>query len=132
MALHAPTAGQPAVPHASALNLVTAAIAVLVIALVIGLAMQGLPTITGGTTPSVSNPSMVQHRAAERAVTTPAQDGQTMVDFRMSEKLLVVPEQQALMNQALVDVRAGERSMTTPAEDALALVNFRRAEREER
>ena len=111
MALHAPAAGRQAVPHVPVLGLMVGAVAIVVIALVVGLAIQGLPVSTTEDSGAVSNPALVQHRADERMTTTPLQDQRALIEFRMGEHSMLMPsEEQALANQALVDFRAAERT----------------------
>lgn len=111
MALHAPVAGRQAVPHVPVFGLMVGAVSIVVIALVVGLAIQGLPASTSADSGTVSNAALVQHRADERMSTTPLQDQRGLVDFRMGEHSMLMPsEELALANQALVDFRAAERT----------------------
>ncbi len=111
MTLHAPAAGHHAVPHVPVFGLMVGAVSIVIIALVVGLAIQGLPVATTPDAGSVSNAALVEHRAAERMSTTPLQDQQALVDFRMQEHAMLMPaEERALANQAMVDFRAAERS----------------------
>jgi hypothetical protein len=92
-------------------GLMVGAVFIVVIALVVGLAIQGLPITRTQDSGSVSNPALVQHRASERTSTTPLQDQQALVDFRIGEHAMLMPaEERALANQALVDFRAAERT----------------------